>query len=424
MKKLFLALLLVLCSLLVVSVAAANDIEGELEFQMKFPGLNIDGDDLDMYLIMSSLPSPKMFPLSNDYCDFTYWSVSNTTTMICTFEDCEWPDECEHPFVNLPDEWDDPVIYNDRAIAYTVNQISLLMRVYKDGAFKDEGYVIEPESTYDYIPSDGSLSLANNVATTRTDIFASLGVSLPLMPNIVREAANDIGQAGIEKYRGSASDQNGCDEFYGWFAYNEGDHCAFRDVINMCAGGYMFIPFSYGCSNAYYQPNVCIDHDDSAWPSHWVVSNSDIGHWPKSGYLQHGMLYRLRFNASRTAVVPDSRGRATFAQLSSNSSYWDDDLSTIPVTSTNVPAHIGDVLWRWDNCPDDPDNPSHHAMMVISSSGITVGGAAGNHHLHCTVLEKDWLVQAVYKSDSSHDLDETCASGDPRYDYYLGHGLI
>ncbi len=142
------------------------------------------------------------------------------TTRQCTFVWTNTGDltQDDKPFVNEPDDWDKQYILNNSSsssLKVTGVKVSL-----HSGSF-----------TYDFVDNFAlSKTLSANAQYSVDSLirekreahilsFTNAFSSFDEMPSMMKEAAYDIGQMGIVKYRPwDSSTQNGCDEFFNYFA--------------------------------------------------------------------------------------------------------------------------------------------------------------------------------------------------------------
>ena len=145
--------------------------------------------------------------------------------------ECEFNhDNQDHPFTNHPDDWDYIKIYNAYAnTAVTIDDIKIHYRGVDPWNHVQEHTFVDSTNTDGLgttittsilLTAQQYYPLKDEVTLRRQNSLMAVSslVNFNEMPWMVREAANDIGQSGIIKYKQVESTQNGCDEFYSYFA--------------------------------------------------------------------------------------------------------------------------------------------------------------------------------------------------------------
>jgi hypothetical protein len=426
MKRLAVHLLLVLffSDFLAFSVFAAN-VTGTFTVRIHpyDPGWdNGDAASYDFDLCFYGSTGPICYQLEESVSECFLDVHSGVEYLQCTYTDCEMQGDinlaCDHPFVNHPDDWDALYLENNTGTTWTIWNLWIQYKVNNSAR-----WILHPADFPDnYDISAFGHSLANWVNDTRqrrvetalTTANDGIPTSWNTLTNtMTQEATFDIGQSGLQKYEGQSSPyQNGCDEFWAWFAYNESGgegicnywhthhhNCPDGDTMGGWIVGYGWCPSA--------PDEVCITHDSSASPSYYVTEQYGLG--PANGFLQHGQLYRLQWEPYRSDIEVDADGYACFKEVA----YARKELFAMGTTGDCVRAEEGDMLLRRDT---SPTHANSHAMMLLTEEGIEVDG----QRLMAAVIDMNSSFVDVRYRDVLNGYKTEMYGTRYKYDVYIG----
>jgi hypothetical protein len=209
--------------------AACNPSEGEWEVGRDDKSLN--SIDAELELAIRARHCEGSVPLrlclgsrSNCYpipagCRNTNGCFSTSTLKTCTVATSLAGED--HPFVNHPDDWDHIFFATDvSSLRLYEARVSFRYGGHGNPLTVQHDFVDQAFSPSRYASTGQHLSLDREIRERRIQAVETLsGLSYEELPWMVRQAALDLGQAGLVKYRPwDTSLQNGCDEFYNHFA--------------------------------------------------------------------------------------------------------------------------------------------------------------------------------------------------------------
>lgn len=202
----------------------------------------------------------------------------------------------DHPFVNHPDDWDNLFIVNDTEVGFVLESIEVEVdytSANQSFTFVDQQGLSRRYDGGARVPMRGWVRQARQQAVEQL-------LGLPAggffeLPKMIQQGAYDLGQGGIVKYKPwEDGSQNGCDEFYAYFASQ------FSNNIHFSCGW---------------------DDDRCTYFRNWKTNNSH-GALGRSQFQSANRLARVVFGTqvsggatNRTAIEGiyrlDSRGRTT-----------------------------------------------------------------------------------------------------------------
>jgi hypothetical protein len=246
-------------------------------------------------------------------------------------------EENDQPFVDHPDNWDRMYLRNESASnALTVRGLVIEL---KSGTYSFK-FVNESNISI-VLAALGKWDLDDLIRQNRESkmlAYATGFTSFDSLPWMVREAAYDIGQMGILKYRPwDTSGQNGCDEFYNYVAshYSNNIH--------------------YGCVSSTYE-----------YCTYFRWYGDSFNSLAKEQFYWANRLNKMIFNALL--------GTFTIQRCTN-------EACTTTDASTNYAPRAGDLIWI------QKANGDIHAMMSL---GIMPTYA--NPNVNLTVIDKNELV--------------------------------
>ena len=334
-------------------------------------------------------------------------------------------DNGDHPFVDHPDDWDN--LYLTLDSGYTTLQAIFVE--YAKIEYVDSTIDVNRAFTYvdwqapggkrsyRFVSPSLNLDLSQDIKFNRQKLLVENGMGLGgltdnqirtefnSLPENVKSGAFDIGQSGLWKYGWFESDtQSGCDEFACWHYVNT----SLTDATNILDSDV----FSY---------------NPDATPSHYVC---DGYFGPEQGFKEHNRLalvtWNYDINWNRTAINKILRVDPIIGT---------DDPDTWEPTNIEYQPKIGDVFFRYANCPDDstktklPANVSEdgekggafHAMILLDE-------IIGPDVYECSVSDWDGCLNARVIEGSTFvyarrrqiiEVNERCPNCEFWYDLYV-----
>jgi hypothetical protein len=314
--------------------------------------------------------------LLQDYCQFLSIREIGETLEI---DDDHAED---HPFVDHPDDWDH--LYLSRGPGFSlVKQIRVK---YVNTRKKSRSFVFVDwtapggEPTYRSLTGSLDIDLTADIEFNRRKaVVEAMGIGdlseanvnaiFASLPDIVKSGAHDIGQSGLAKYTVRHIDEGGCDEFYCWHYVNTDldDARATLDVGCSAydpASDYCCPPGDPDCLEG-----RCFSCDPNGVPSPYICEESIF---PDHGWKQHNRLAKIAFkhDSDGNRIEIDRIFRVD--PLVGGDSYDDWE-----ITDEEYQPKIGDMLFRYANCPDDSKKAAgaskegdkggaSHVMMLLT----------------------------------------------------------
>jgi hypothetical protein len=282
----------------------------------------------------------------------------------------------DHPLVAHPDAWDSPYIRNPSSRYYAglyALRITFEYRGHPAGAWRSHLFM-DVDFPDDIIIRPGGRAYMDRWVRMEREAQVEMvsGINFHDLPWMIRQGAYDLGQVGIVKYKPwDTSGQNGCDEFYNFFA-------------------------SQFSNNILYS---CRDHTCSFFRNWTTGGGFDSLHRDQFGSADR--LYKMEFNHTggvRTSI------RGIFKCGNPTCTWLDRSIRYTP--------KIGDLFLE-----DRPSDPNFHAMMVLGE--FVDQSAGGNVAFDLGILHKSTAVMANTANYTHATINDT-SGGAFRHHFYFG----
>jgi hypothetical protein len=313
---------------------------------------------------------------------------STTTLKTCTVAtDLSGKD---HPFVDHPDDWDRIFFRTSAGRSLSLHEVRVTFRYGSHGGALGSQHDFVDRAFASPVTSGAGqpLWLDRFIRERRIQtVEAFAGLPYEELPWMVRQAALDLGQSGLVKYRPwDSSGQNGCDEFYNYFA-------------------------------SQYSNNIHLS--TSAWDTSFFKSWS-------TGNGHNALEVDQFIRADRAAKLVFNHDAATGDRVSIDGIFYcgDADCSTVDRRRRFSPNTSTFFIRK-----NHPSVGNFHVMMLLgpirdqSASG-SVGFDVDIIHKSTVVMANTWNLNHNYINTR---IDPTNPASDFRHEFYFGradHGAM
>jgi hypothetical protein len=292
----------------------------------------------------------------------------------------------DHPLVRHPDDWDTLFIRNDAGAHFLLEDVWVEI----DYVNASQAFTFVDEQDLGHWYGGDRIPLLDWVRAARERAVENqMGLAagqFNRLPLLIQEAAYDLGQAGIIKYKPwEDGSQNGCDEYYGYFA-------------------------SQFSTNIHYS---CVYDDRSCtYFRNWLTSNSH-GALSRTQFQRANRLAQVVFDEQPSGSATDRVAIEGIYRLDSSGALTDEIYTPKP----------GDFFIRLNHsCVGN-----FHVMMYVGDyADLSAGGQAHFTldilHKSSSVMINTWDITYAYLNRKVNHNTAACAAYEGEYyrTFYFG----